>query len=90
MVFVELDSIAILVEPIKDRSSEELKQAYLHLLGRVKTAGVQPQKHIMDDEVSEVLKGMIQDKCNLELVPPGCHQQNVAELAIKKFKEHFI
>ncbi len=33
---------------------------------------------------------MIQDECNLELVPPGCHQRNVAEMAIKTFKEHFI
>ncbi len=56
MVFVDLDSSAILVEPIKDRSSEELKRAYLHLLGRVKAAGMYPKKHIMDNKVSEVLR----------------------------------
>ncbi len=44
----------------------------------------------MDNEVSEVLKDTIQDDCKLELVPPGCHQRNVAEVAIKTFKEHFI
>ncbi len=44
----------------------------------------------MDNKVSEVLKDTIQDDCKLELVPPGCHQQNVAGVAIKTFKEHFI
>ncbi len=27
---------------------------------------------------------------NMELVPPGCHQQNVAEVAIRNFKSHFL
>ncbi len=44
----------------------------------------------MDNEVSEVLKDTIQDDCKLKLVPPGYHSQNVAEVAIKTFKERFI
>ncbi len=90
MVIVDLDSSAILVKPIKDRSSEELKRAYLHLLRRMKAAGMHPKKHTMDNEVSELLRYTIQDKCKLELVTKGFHQQNVAEVAIKTFKEHFI
>ncbi len=27
---------------------------------------------------------------NMELVPPGCHQQNAAEVAIRNFKSHFL
>ncbi len=26
----------------------------------------------------------------MELVPPGCHQQNAAEVAIHNFKSHFL
>jgi hypothetical protein len=29
-------------------------------------------------------------KFNMELVPPGCHQQNAAEVAIHNFKAHFL
>jgi hypothetical protein len=26
----------------------------------------------------------------MELVPPGCHQQNAAEVAVRNFKAHFL
>ena len=29
-------------------------------------------------------------KLDMELVPPGCHQQNAAEVAICNFKTHFL
>ncbi len=29
-------------------------------------------------------------KINMELVPPGCHQQNAGEVAICNFKSHFL
>ncbi len=29
-------------------------------------------------------------KMNVELVPPGCHQRNAAEVAICNFKSHFL
>jgi hypothetical protein len=74
MVMVELDSSGIIVEGIKDRSSDELKRAYLKLLGRLKKAGVKPQKHIKDNEVSAELQDVIEEECQLELVPAGCHR----------------
>jgi hypothetical protein len=90
MVLVEIDSSAILVKPLCDKTAEEMTRAYLHLLQRIKAAGLRPRKHIMDNEVSEVLKETIEKECKLELVPPGCHRRNVAEVAIKSFKAHFI
>ena len=90
MVMVEIDSSCILVEALEDRTAEEMQRAYLHLLQRIKRAGVQPKKHVMDNEVSELLKETIEKECKLELVPPGCHRRNVAEVAIKTFKAHFI
>jgi len=90
MMMVEIDSSGILVEPLKDRTAEEMKRAYLLLIERLKRAGLAPEKHVMDNEVSEELRDAIENECKLELVPPGCHRRNVAEVAIKTFKAHFI
>ncbi|KAL7552658.1 hypothetical protein ACHAWF_016317 [Thalassiosira exigua] len=65
-------------------------ETYLSLLDRVEQAGLKPKKHDLDNEVSDVLQQAIQEECKLELVPPGCHRRNVAEVAIKSFKAHFI
>ena len=44
----------------------------------------------MDNEVSDTMKSHIRDNCKLELVPPGCHRQNTAEVGIQNFKNHFL
>ena len=90
MIMVEIDSSNILVEPLKSKESEEMQAGYLKLIGRLKKAGLEPAKHIMDNEISADMKECITEKCKLELVPPGCHRRNVAEVAIKTFKKHFI
>ena len=56
MVMVEIDSNAILVEPMKSRKDGEMKRAYEHLLLRLKRAGAQPKKHALDNKVSESMK----------------------------------
>jgi hypothetical protein len=67
-------------------------QAYNALLLRLRQAGIVPKRHIMDIEVSENIKNNIKDNCRLtvKLIPPGCHQQNAAEVAIRNFKAHFL
>ena len=59
---------------------------------RLHRAGVVPKKHVMDNEVSESMKEMTRDdyKLTLELVPPGMHRRNAAEVAIRNFKAHFL
>jgi hypothetical protein len=49
---------------------------------------VQPIAHTLDNEVSEAYKAEIKKKCTIQLVPPGNHQQNLAERAIQTFKHH--
>ena len=92
MVMVEIDSNAILVEPITSRTDAELTRTYHAMMLRLKQAGIIPQKHILDNEVSNAMKTIICDeyKMKLELVPSGCHNRNTAELAIRKFKAHFL
>jgi hypothetical protein len=59
---------------------------------RLQHAGIVPKKHILDNEVSEAMKTIIKDdsKMAMELVPPGCHRRNAAEVAIRNFKAHFL
>jgi len=92
MVMVEINSNAILVEPMKSRKDEEMIRAYNALLLRLKRAGIVPKKHVLDNKVSENMKNHIHDMCkfDMELVPPGCHRRNAAEVAIRNFKAHFL
>ena len=92
MVMVEIDSNAILVEPLKSRKDAELTRAYHVLMMRLKTAGIVPRKHVLDNEVSSAMTDVIRDKykMEMELVPPGCHRRNAAEVAIRNFKAHFL
>ena len=92
MVMVEIDSNAILVEPMTSRKDAEMIQAYDALITRLQRAGVVPIKHVLDNEISENMKEHIRDTCKMqvELVPPGCHRRNAAKVAIRNFKAHFL
>ncbi len=92
MVMVEIVSNTILVEPMKSCKDAEMIQAYDALFQQLKRVGIVPKKHIFDNKVSKNMKNHICDtyKFDMELVPPGCHQQNAAEVAIHNFKAHFL
>jgi hypothetical protein len=92
MVMVDIDSSGILVEPIKNRKDAELTRAYEALLLRLKQSGIEPKKHVLDNEISAAMKDLIKNKYKMdyELVPPGCHRRNAAEVAIRNFKAHFL
>jgi hypothetical protein len=92
MVLVELDSNAILVEGMKDRTSGEVIRAYQHLVDRHETAGIQPTHHVLDNEFSTDFNATItkNHQMTYQLVPPNDHCRNIAEKAIQIFKAHFI
>ena len=92
MVMVEIDSNAILVEPMTSRKDAEMIRAYDALLSRLRRAGIVPIKHVLDNEISDNMKEHIKDTCKMqvELVPPGCHRRNAAKVAIRNFKAHFL
>ena len=91
MVLVELNSNAILVEGMKDRTSGEMIHAYQHLVDCLKTAGILPKHHVLDNECSADFKAAItNNQMTYQLVPPNDHHRNIAEKAIQTFKAHFI
>ena len=90
MVMVHIDSNAVLAEPIRNRTSGEMIRAYLALIARIKRAGFEVNKHVLDNECSDELKQLIRENSGLQLVPPGNHRANIAEVGIKAFKQHFL
>jgi hypothetical protein len=91
MVLVELDSNTILVERMKDRTSGEMICAYQHLVDRLKTAGILPKHHVLDNKCSADFKAAItNNQMTYQLVPPNDHHRNIAEKAIQTCKAHFI
>ena len=64
--------------------------AYRTLLRRAKATGLEVRKHVLDNECFNAMKELIRSECMLELVPLSCHRRNIAEAAIKNFKNHFI
>ena len=91
MVLTEVDSDAILVEPMKNRTAGEMIRAYQVLIDRLNSAGIFPKLHILDNECSADLKAIIKENgMKFQLVPPHDHRRNIAEKAISTFKDHFI
>ena len=90
MIMVAIDSNAILVAPMKSKADKEQRLAYLSMLKRLKQAGVDVRKHVLDNECSDRMKELIKSECKLELAPPGCHRRNLAKWGIKLFKNHFL
>ena len=47
---VEIDSNYVLVQPMKNRTDDEMIKAYQTLLKRLKQAGVETKKHVLNNE----------------------------------------
>ena len=91
MVLAHPDSNGILQEPMKNRTSGKMICAYQKLIDRLKSAGITPKCHILDNECSTDFKQTIRDNnMTYQLVPPHDHRRNMAEKAIQTFKAHFI
>ncbi len=67
MIMVEIDSNAILVEPMKNHKDAEMIQVYNALLLKLKWAGIDPKKYVLDNKVSENMKNYICDMCKLDM-----------------------
>ena len=59
MVLIKIDSNAILVEAMKNRSTGEMIRAYLVLISCLCDASITPKMHILDYKCSEEFKAQI-------------------------------
>jgi hypothetical protein len=91
MVLAEVDSNAILVEPMKNKTAGKMVRAYQVLINRLNSAGIFPKLHILYNEFSTDMKKTIKsNKMDFQLVPPHDHRRNLAEKAIQTFKDYFV
>ena len=93
MVLAHPNSNEILQKLMKNRTSGNMIRAYQALIDRLKSAGITPNSHILDNECSTDFKQAIGDNnMTYQLVPPYNHRCNMAEKAIQTqtFKAHFI
>ena len=90
IMMTHIDSSAVLADPMKNCTAKEMIRDYRALLAKLSKAGFAPTKHILDNECSAKLKEAIRGTRKLQLVPPGNHHTNLAEVTTKAFKQHFL
>ena len=91
MIVYDYDSTAILAEPLKNRSEQEILRAYSKLHQHLTDRGLKPQLQKLDNECSNALKQFMRTaSVEFQLVPPYDHRQNAAERAIGIWKDHFV
>ena len=70
MILCKIDNNVILSEAMRNRSSGRIFCAYLILMQGLKTSGIIPKKHVLDNECSTEFKQVIQGKkLEYKLVP---------------------
>jgi hypothetical protein len=91
IVCIIYDSNYIKVVPMKSRSASEWFKAYDSIQQELTVKGFTPKLQTLDNEASTALKDFFRaQNIDYQLVPPHCHRRNVAECAIRTFKEHFV
>eukprot|EP00804_Cyclotella_cryptica_P027932 CCRYP_003821-RA/>CCRYP_003821-RA protein AED:0.34 eAED:0.63 QI:0/0/0/1/0/0/4/0/365 len=64
MVMVEVDSNAILLKPMKSHKDGKMVCAFDTLVTHLMWCGVQPKKHVLDNEISENMKPLLNFKAH--------------------------
>lgn len=91
LVVFDTDSNYIFAEAMPSRTAYQILKAYTKVHTFLLSRGITPAMHIMDNEVSDLLRNYItQHNANYQIVAPHQHRANAAERAIRTFKNHFI
>ncbi len=91
MILTKIDSDAILIKPMKNRIAGKVICAYRTLIDQLRTAGIVPKLHILENKCFQDFNDTINlNKMTFQLVPLHNHQQNLAKKAIQTFKDHYI
>ncbi|KAL7506394.1 hypothetical protein ACHAXN_005054 [Cyclotella atomus] len=91
MVLVDIDSNYIAMEPMQLQETAEIIKVYETIMARLKSAGLQPKKQILDNEAPRAYLDAIEAQgLDWELVPPNNHRRCIAERGIQTAKGHII
>jgi hypothetical protein len=76
--------------PIKNRSKEELLQAYMEVYAWLTTRGYHPLLHKLGNKTSHDVKAFIVvEQVKIQYTPPDMHCTNPAKRAVRTWKNHF-
>jgi hypothetical protein len=76
--------------PIKNRSKEELLQAYTEVYAWLAARGYRPLLHKLDNKTSCNVEAFIAaEQVKIQYTPPDMHRTNPAKRAIQMWKNHF-
>ena len=90
-VMYSYDPNYIHMEPMKNRTKEEILAAFQRSNSILVNAGFKPLLHRLDNECSNILKDHLHsENIDFQLAPPGIHRRNAAERAIRTAKNHLI
>ena len=91
MVLYEYDRNIILLRALQNRTKEAMLATYKELHTLPVIQGFCPKVQHLDNEVSDALILFIEkEDVNYQLVPAHNHWKNVAEQAIRTWKNHFL
>eukprot|EP00804_Cyclotella_cryptica_P010114 CCRYP_019272-RA/>CCRYP_019272-RA protein AED:0.25 eAED:0.25 QI:0/0/0/1/0.66/0.75/4/0/703 len=77
--------------PTVSRHRSELLKAYTEVYQFFRTRGFRPQLHRLDNETSKDVEHFItENNATFQYTPPDMHRTNVAERAIRTWKNHFV
>eukprot|EP00804_Cyclotella_cryptica_P012508 CCRYP_017699-RA/>CCRYP_017699-RA protein AED:0.43 eAED:0.43 QI:0/-1/0/1/-1/1/1/0/203 len=89
VIFYAVDPNFIKSYPIKSRHRSELLKAYTEVYQFFRTRGHRPQLHRLDNETSKDVENFITDNnATFQYTPPDMHRTNIAEQAIRTWKNH--
>ena len=91
MIIYLVDANVILAEPFKNKTSQQLTGTHLKLKKEIDKRGFPIDMHILDNEAPQLHRDAIENaNSKYQLVPPHNHRRNIAERAIRTYKEHLI
>ncbi|KAL7524050.1 hypothetical protein ACHAXR_001126, partial [Thalassiosira sp. AJA248-18] len=90
IIFYAADGNYIKSYPIKSRHRSQLLKAYDEVYAYLRVRGYRPQLHKLDNETSHDVEVFIaEQQAKVQYTPADMHRTNLAERAIRTWKNHF-
>jgi len=90
VIFYAVDGNYVKSYPIKSRHRSNLLKAYDDVYSYLRVRGYRPQLHKLDNETSKDAEEFIaEQQAKVQYTPADMHRTNLAERAIRTWKNHF-
>ena len=91
LVVYDYDSNHIFTESLSANTGKAIKNGYVAVIDRLKSAGLKPKLILLDNECSKTVKRhFVAEGIDMQLVPPYLHRRNAAERAIRTWRNHLV